>query len=101
MNESYALQINEIKKIDYGFFEKIAFTGDPLTYTFSDAMDGEGVQVEIEVRLHEKIKALLVTMDFTSDIGKWIHVSDVAITYLLKKDNSWQESSYDGSESLR
>lgn len=94
----YINQINEIKKLDYSFYEKIAASGDPLTYTFSELETSSGVQVEIDVKRHKKIDALILTIDFCSDDGKWMHKSDASATYLIDKDGKWQDSSYDGSE---
>jgi hypothetical protein len=56
------------------------------------------VQVEVEAKLPKKTEGVLVTIDFCSDQGKWMHKSDAMVTYLVTKDNMWRESSYDGSE---
>lgn len=98
MNDSYAFQIGEFKKFDYSFFEGLAFGGDELTYTFADNQDTKPIQVEVSARFLKKAEGIVVTIDFCSDQGKWVHTSDAAITHLVTKDNEWKESSYDGSE---
>lgn len=100
MKDIYTIQTNEIKKLNYSFFEKIAASGDPLTYTFSESEGSNDVQVEISVKKHKKIEALILTIDFCSDNGKWMHKSDASASYLISKDDTWQDSSYDGSEFL-
>ena len=98
MNDSYTFQIGELKKLGFVYFERLAHGGEPLTYSFADEKEAKPVQVEVGARFPKKAKGVLVTVDFCSDQGKWMHKSDTTVTYLTQYDNSWYESSYDGSE---
>lgn len=53
MNDSYALQISELKKLGFIFFERLAFGRDPLTYTFADAKEAKYVQVRSSRSKHK------------------------------------------------
>lgn len=56
MNESYTFQMNEFRRLDYEFFERLAFSGDPLTYTFADNVNAMPVQVQVDTKFPKKIE---------------------------------------------
>lgn len=93
MNDSYKFQIDEVKKLSYNFYEKLAASEDALTYAFADDEKNTDVQVEVQAEKDKKSNALIITIDFYVDSRNFIHISDASEVLYLHKENKWEEYS--------
>lgn len=98
MNESQLFQLTELKKLSVDFYKQLAYGKEPLTYTYSESHEGKEIQVEINSRINEKLKGVLVDVDFDTDWrGRWVKTTSFK-TFYLDTTNRWLDSSFDGSE---
>ncbi len=100
LSESEKRQIQELQRLSFDFYYRLALGGEPLTYSCreSDNPQGQETQVEVSAKINKKLEGVLVDIDFDSDwAARWVRTSRSEAFYLTP-DNAWQESSYDGSE---
>lgn len=97
MDKLLNFQIDQLKKLDFNFYQLLANGKEPLTYTYSD-QPGKDTQVEVNAKLVKSSNAVLVRIDFdTNWEGRWKPTMN-AVSYHLTSDGVWCESSFDGSE---
>lgn len=81
------LQVSNLQKMSYQFFEGIANASEPLTYT--TRINDEEFQVEVNVVRERKF--LSVTIDFdTAWEGRWKKTSNAKV-YQLNPNEVWTE----------
>ncbi len=82
-------QIVEFKKMNYTFFESLARSKEPLTYTFRSSSDDE-IQVEINSRLSKDKTSLIIDFGFDTNYGgRFTRTKGKIYAYKLNVSNEW------------